>query len=343
MKAFNYIILFFIVASCQKPYDTKLGQENSNQDVWLVPENKVLYQDSEKDRIQSIDDPHFISVNESNLKPDEMVLVTKHNEVTKIYPVSVLAVHEIVNDNIGNNYYSLTYCPLTESGIIWNREINGEIMTFGVSGMLYNENLMPYDRATESIWSQMGTKCVNGKLIGLVPETYSLLETKFSTIQYSYPDALVLSHANCDSISCGRSGNLKKEPLDDETFILPSDQDFFGFIRNDNLLLFNLALFTEETQVITAHFQGASLIVCGNQELHFYTAFLKNQNNNHFIFEAVQNEFPIVMTDNTGNKYDVFGYVIEGPDKGFHLEKANAYLARTFAWELFFKNIKLYE
>jgi hypothetical protein len=342
MKAFPYLFLILFIISCQKPDNTEIKSQVSNGDPWLIPKDDVLNFNSEKDRIQSIDYPEFIPINESNLKPNDLVLVAHIGDETKIYPISILDAHEVVNDIIYDGYFSVTYCPLTGSGMLWNREIDGKVTEFGVSGMLYNRNLMPYDRNTESIWSQMETKCVNGSLIGIAPETKALLETKFSTIKMAFPEAIVLAQHDCDSNVCEISGFLKTDPIDGETVSLPADQEYFGFVKNESLLLFNFALFSEGTQLFRTNFQGSSLLVCGNNSLHYFTAFLNNGSSRNYTFSVVQNAFPIIMEDDHGNKYNVFGEVTEGPGKGSSLETATAYNARTFAWELFFNEIELF-
>ena len=345
MKAFPYLFLFLFFISCQKPDNTEIIGNVSNGDTWLIPKDDVLNYNTEKDRIQSIDNPEFIPINESNLKPSDLVLVAHIGDETKIYPISVLDAHEIVNDEINDNYFSVTYCPLTGSGMLWNREIDGKVTEFGVSGMLYNRNLMPYDRNSESIWSQMEMKCVHGSMIGIIPKTKALIETRFSTIKSAFPNAKVLAHNDCDAGICvgTKQGNLhKNDPVDEEDFTLSLDQQYFGIVNNDRLLLFNFKLFKEGVQVFTTNFRGTPLIVCGSNELHFYTAFVKNTSGTVNTYSPVQNEFPVIMKDDHGNKYDAFGYVIEGPDKGGHLETATAYNARTFAWDLFFDDIELY-
>ena len=90
-----------------------------------------------------------------------MVGVKVGDEV-RAYPHLILDWHEIVNDQISSTNYALTYCPLTGSAISWNRTFGGQTTTFGVSGNLYNSNLITYDRASDSNWSQMRLLCVQG-------------------------------------------------------------------------------------------------------------------------------------------------------------------------------------
>jgi len=338
-------VLFFavLIISCTKKDNPPTTSPSGDMDLWLVPPEKVLYKDLPKDRIQSIDHPHFINITESNLKPDDLVLITSVENEIKIYPVAIMDVHEIVNDSANKNYFSVTYCPLTESSMLWNRKINGKVTEFGVSGMLYNENLMPYDRNTESIWSQMRLQCVHGSLMGNVPATNAIIETKFSTIQSAFPEAKVLEHDGCDSGVCGglkETAFLKDDPVDGDTVDLPPDQNYFGIVKQEQLLLFNTELFSDSIQLFTTSFRGSSLLVCGNKELHFYTAFVNKSSGK--TFRALQNSFPLIIEDNNGNRYNIFGTVKEGPEQGNRLEPATSYLARTFAWELFFTNVTLF-
>ena len=118
------------------------------------------------------------------MDPDDLVIAIQTGEGVKAYSHPVLDWHEIANDELpaGKNL-ALTYCPLTGTAIGWNNDINGEKTTFGVSGLLYNSNLMPYDRASNSTWSQMSHKCVNGALIGTEIETFHLIEMNFNTLE----------------------------------------------------------------------------------------------------------------------------------------------------------------
>lgn len=329
----------FVAASCTKNDNPRSATPSGDEGLWLVPPGKVLFKDLPKDRIPSIDNPQFIPEGQSSLKPDDIVLAARILGETRIYPVRMMDAHEIVNDQVNDYYFSITYCPRTGSGMLWNREINGKVTEFGVSGMLYNKNLMPYDRNTESIWSQMKMQCVNGILIGMIPETKSVLEIKFSTLINAYPNAMVLNPAGLR-----QTGFLKNDPVDgDNNMTLPLDQQYFGIVKNDRLLLFNFQLFKEGIQIFTTNFQGSSLVVCGSYESHFYTAFLNKTSADKYKYSPVQNELPVIMKDDRGNRYDLFGEVVEGPDKGSRLETATAYVARSFAWDLFFSDIELFK
>ncbi|MCB0551958.1 MAG: DUF3179 domain-containing protein [Phaeodactylibacter sp.] len=100
----------------------------------------------------------------------------------RLYPRVVLDFHEIVNDTMGSLHFAVAYYPLSGISTAWNRELlSGLAPTFGVSGLLYNSNLIAFDRATESLWSQMRQECINGVFLGAPQEAISVLETTWAT------------------------------------------------------------------------------------------------------------------------------------------------------------------
>jgi len=348
MKTIKLIYILSIVSilavGCAKknsPIDNSLA----GRDVWLVNTNDIIHFGAEKDKIKSIDTPVFIPVHDVRLDDNALVYAFHHKGVTKVYPQSVMGMHEIVNDRIESYYYSISFCPRTESTLAWNRLINGTITEFGVSGMLYRENLIPYDRSTMSHWSQMKNLCINGTLIGFQPETGLIVETTLALVKNAYPDAIILDHESCSEGSCGAgSGREFGNPgTEDETTILPPEARYFGVLKEENLLLFELALFNDATHVIETRFRNMNLVIAGNSEEHFFLAFIKNQKINARAYYAVQNSLPVVMKDDLGNEYDMFGVIVKGPDTGVRLSSPAAFLAQTFAWQTLLNSITVYE
>ena len=140
-----------IFSSCSKhEFDNPRNTSSVNQSEWLVPIEEILYLGTSHDKIIAVDHPQFVSVNEAHHYDEDRMLIAFYNGSIRVYPIRIMEEHEIVNDKVGDHYFSITYCPITGSGLNWNREINGQVTTFGVSGMLYNENLIPYDRNSES-------------------------------------------------------------------------------------------------------------------------------------------------------------------------------------------------
>jgi len=104
--------------------------------------------------------------------------------ITKIYPVKILNWHEIVNDTIGANSVTVTYCPLTATtSVIHNNTSLSTNGTFGVSGLLHNNNLIMYDKGTGSLWSQIKNYSLSGTLIGEKLPVFPYLETNFKFVK----------------------------------------------------------------------------------------------------------------------------------------------------------------
>lgn len=82
------------------------------------------------------------------------------------YSYNILNWHEIVNDSIDDTYFAVTFCPLCGSAIVYDRDISSGVTTFGVSGKLYNSNLLMYDRDSETLWSQSRGEAVVGEKLG---------------------------------------------------------------------------------------------------------------------------------------------------------------------------------
>ena len=147
-----------------------------------------------KDGIPALTDPLFEQLSDSSVSDDTQVMVVTHNGETKIYPYSILVWHEIVNDTVGGKPVAVTFCPLCGSAIVFDREIDGEVVDFGVSGFLYQSNLLMYDRSdSESLWSQSIGEAVVGQKTGERLEYFPLELMTFAEAKIAYPNATALS------------------------------------------------------------------------------------------------------------------------------------------------------
>jgi hypothetical protein len=181
------------------------GEVITGSGDWLVPKDEVRSGGVGRDGIPAISNPQFTNaITVDFLDNDDLVVGFRQNSSMRAYPHDVLDWHEIVNDEMDNLPYSIIYCPLTGTATVWGRTIDGLTTTFGVSGLLYNTNIVPYDRATESNWSQLFDKAVFGTLKGQTPENYPMLETKWSTWEKIAPNSEVMNFETGFSRSYGR-------------------------------------------------------------------------------------------------------------------------------------------
>jgi hypothetical protein len=131
----------------------------------LIPKKEIRSGGPGRDGIPAIDEPRFIPPNQALfLKENDLVVSVTIGQTTRAYPLRILVWHEIVNDQIGDHAFMVTYCPLCGTAMVFNRTINGLKLSYGVSGLLYQSDVLMYDRETESLWSQLGMRAVSGSL-----------------------------------------------------------------------------------------------------------------------------------------------------------------------------------
>ncbi|WP_276261303.1 DUF3179 domain-containing protein [Haloglomus litoreum] len=128
---------------------------------------------------------------ESRLSADDTVVGIERGGEARAYPLKVLNWHEIVNDAFDGPLL-VTYCPLCGSAVTAVRTVNGEETTFGVSGLLFRNDLVMYDEATDSLWSQIAATAINGPATGTTLQLVPSSLTTWGEWQASHPDSVVL-------------------------------------------------------------------------------------------------------------------------------------------------------
>lgn len=147
-----------------------------------------------KDCIPSIDNPKFLTIDEQDfINDDDLVIGINLNNIQKAYPIKILNWHEIVNDNFNEIPVAVTYCPLCSSSLAFIRELNNKEVEFGVSGKLYNSDLVMYDRLTETYWDQIEGLAIVGELTGQKLEQVPVGVVTWKDWKNTYPSTLVLS------------------------------------------------------------------------------------------------------------------------------------------------------
>jgi len=160
-----------------------------------IPLSEILSGCPSKDCIPSIDNPVFESVNDATdwLDPDDIGISLSIDGIERFYPYRILVSHEIVNDTINGKRVLVTYCPLCFTGIVFDPLVAGKRVEFGVSGKLWNSNLLMYDRETETLWSQVTAEAVLGEQTGAQLDIISSDITKFGLWSTKHPNGESLS------------------------------------------------------------------------------------------------------------------------------------------------------
>lgn len=146
-----------------------------------------------KDGIPAIDKPRFVRADQAKLADDDRILGIALNGLVRAYPVRILNWHEVVNDRFGERAVVVTYCPLCGTGVAFDVPPGKGLTSFGVSGLLYNSDVLLYDRATQSLWSQMLQISVSGPLKGTRLQAVPLTHTTWADWRKRFPATEVLS------------------------------------------------------------------------------------------------------------------------------------------------------
>lgn len=154
------------------------------------PDSDAFVDVLDQDAIPAIDDPRFDD--DPDLDDDEPVVGVALDGEARAYPVRILDWHEIVNDAIAGTPIVVTYCPLCGTGLAFDRRVDDRTLTFGVSGNLYKNDLVLYDRQTGTLWSQLPGEAFHGELDGtrLTPVATDL--TTWGEWRKTHPDAEAL-------------------------------------------------------------------------------------------------------------------------------------------------------
>jgi len=149
-----------------------------------------------KDGIPSIDNPHFLTVAEADqalMRNDDRVLGFVYNNKARAYPIKILNWHEIVNDRVGGNPVVISFCPLCGTGMVFDANVKNRNLKFGVSGLLYQSDMLLYDHQTESLWSQIKSEAVTGPMTGTRLRLLASTHTNWGTWKIKHPHTKVLS------------------------------------------------------------------------------------------------------------------------------------------------------
>lgn len=159
-----------------------------------VPWGEVEQGCGTRDCIPSIDEPRFVAAEDADfLEPADYVMGIEVNGQARAYPITILNYHEIVNDEIGGRPVVITYCPLCGSGLAFDRRFGDRVVEFGVSGLLRNNDLILYDRATESLWQQITGRAFAGPMRGEELRTLPVSMAPWARWRDAHPETLVLS------------------------------------------------------------------------------------------------------------------------------------------------------
>ena len=339
----------------------------------LVPCHEIVSGGPPKDGIPSIDHPIFLSVQDfeaefSDSYLDQLfVLGVIIDGKSRAYPRDILNWHEIVNDKFGDKHVCVTFCPLTGTGILYNTSSIGD-STLGTSGKLYENNLVFYDRKSDSSWSQMLGVALKGTRIGQVLPREPIVETSWNAWKALHPDTQVLSRTSYGDRDTRdyditpypgyrerleiwfRTSYLPTSPpynlyyekaltivleIDNRTRLYPFDELAKKPLVNDFLANQSIVVLFDEKNELAITYNSTILNYTNEStDLHF-----KKVTTN--LPESLTLGFP-VFQDQTGTVWNFRGVAIEGPLAGSNLQQLPSYNAFWFAATAMFPHAEIF-
>jgi uncharacterized protein DUF3179 len=158
-----------------------------------VPQNQIIRGGPPKDGIPAITDPKTAPVAYADfMKPDDRVVGVTVNGESRAYPIKVLNYHECYNDTLGGVPIAIVFCPLCDSVTVVDRRLGDKTYEFGISGLLFNSNVLLYDRQDEALWSQAGLIAISGPHAGKSLKHLAGWEiTAFANWRNAQPDSTI--------------------------------------------------------------------------------------------------------------------------------------------------------
>jgi len=370
----KFVVLSLVAAACTAggagdvaspsgpdPGGPTAGQESSSTlEPPVVDPDEIISGGPPPDGIPPIDDPKFLAVDDVRfLDPNEPVIAVEVDGAAKAYPIRIMTWHEIVNDTLGDTPVVVTYCPLCNTGIAFERPvIDGDLLDFGTSGKLYHSNLVMYDRQTGSYWAQATGQAIVGPLVReqLVFIPARLLS--WADWANAYPGGLVLSTDTGFTRDYGANPYPYYEG-DDRPFLftgepdprLPPTAHVLGLSAGPDVLAVS---FEELASIQQDGWAAANVEVSGEELAVFWKAGTSSALTSPTISEgrdvgAAAAYVPRadgrtltfsvdgsgIVDDQTGSAWSISGEALAGPLAGTQLEVAVAIDSFWFDWAAF--------
>ncbi len=321
----------------------------------LVDLDLVISGASGPDVIRPVDQPLYLCTGDVEFFTDEEpVIAIEINGDARAYPLGILINHEIVNDVIGGVPVTVTYCPLCNSAIAYERQLGDRLLDFGTSGMLYQSALVMYDRQTGTLWTHFDGQAIVGHLEGESLEIIPLATVSWSDWQEAHPESLVLSpftglginygynpYVGYDNAETGPTPGFFVGEIDSR--LLPKER-VVGIARGgESAALLNSDVARDG--VTTVELAGTELTVwlqpgtasalAGNltnegPDVGAVGVFLPTApDGTSLTFERTADGF---VDAETGSTWNIFGIAVEGPLEGERLERVAHLDTFWFSW-----------
>jgi Protein of unknown function (DUF3179) len=306
------------------------------------------------DGIPAIDEPRFLDAGGvAFLDDNEPVLALEIDGDARAYPLQIMTWHEIANDTVSGVPVAVTYCPLCNTAIAFDRRLDDRVLSFGTSGMLYHSALVMYDRQTESLWSHFTSEALVGVLAGQQLHTFPVAIVSWSDWRDAHPDGLVLSRETGHGRDYGVNPYPGYDDVDTPPFLFDGEVDgrlaakerIVGIGLDRDPVAVRLDALTE-AGVLTVDVDGTPLtvwhlpgtasaldaqVVSEGRDVGATGVFVPEVDGQTLTFELHDDGDRLVDAE-TGSEWDIFGEAFAGSLTGERLEAVEHVDTFWFAW-----------
>ncbi len=331
----------------------------------LIPQNQLVSGGPGKDGIPALTTPWVVSAGEGDsfLQAEDLVLGVVVNGEARAYPHAVLWWHEIVNDVLGGKPILVTFCPLTGSGIVYDPEIDGRAHNFGVSGLLFDNNLIMFDRTTDSLWSQMRLQSICGSFLGTRPRLLPVVQASWAGWKSLHPETTVVSfdtgfRRNYDVYPYGSYDQIGNEQLlFPQSFLdrrLPMKETVLGIVHDGLARAYSMTRMAalaprlavndvvNRLPVLVAFDSSSSMAIPFDRRLLSVDGAEVRETLELDVVEDSGALFRL-KDRQTGSLWSLTGVSVEGPLQGERLRQIETYSAFRFAWAAFNRDSEIHD
>lgn len=304
------------------------------------------------DALPSIDEPPFVRARSVWFLQDrEPVIALEIDGDARAYPLQILMWHEIVNDVVGGVPVAVTYCPLCNSAVVYERTVDDTVLEFGVSGRLLNSSLVMYDRQTGTLWSHYTGGGVVGELTGVELATHPVSIVAWADWKAAHPNGLVLDRETGFIKEYGLNPYPGYDDVDERPFLFEGEVDgrytamtrVVTFTLGDTPVAVTLDRLRRDGLVRTT-VDSRDVIVRWtpgvSSALDSFDVAAGIDVGTSFVALVEPDERFTVDDDRlvdvaTGSTWDIFGSAVDGPRRGERLERIPHFDTFWFAWAAF--------
>lgn len=348
--------------AAQKPLFSTWGWK-TNFEKHSVSYEEIFSGGPPKDGIPAIDRPRFVPQREADgwLKDVEPVIVVEVGGEARAYPLQVLTWHEIANDTLGGTPVAVTFCPLCNAAIAFDRRLEGRLLDFGTTGKLRHSDLVMYDRQTESWWQQFTGEAIIGDLTGKRLKMIPASIVGYGHFKETHPRGLLLSRETGHPRPYGRNPYVGYDDIHNTPFLyrgpidkrLPPMERVVAVTLGGADRAYPFSTLSKARVVndrvggrdlVVFHAQGAASALDGREIASSKDAgatgvFDPNLDGKKLTFQAAKEGF---RDAETGSLWNVLGLAVEGPLKGKRLKLILHGSHFAFSWFAFKPNASVY-